>query len=124
MNKKGADVSITFIVLAAIALIVLVLIILFFTGSFKTLIGSQSDLVKGTVGDDQINIWKSQCDLYCTLGQKDIYCTKVFKYEFGEGDSKQTYCYVCDIGNTGNTDTTDCTTTGKNLAVKCSDIKC
>lgn len=124
MNKKGADVSITFIVLAAIALIVLVLIILFFTGSFKTLIGSQSDIVSGTISDEQLSIWKNQCNLYCTLGQKEVYCTKVFRYEFGEGDSAQTHCYVCDTSKISNPDYTDCDTTGKNLDVGCKDITC
>lgn len=84
--KKG-DLSMNYVIIAAIALIVLVVIILFFTGGLQTLFKQQSEIVSGAT-DQQLEIWRGQCKLYCSLGQKENFLGKVFKS--GDGSS-----YAC-----------------------------
>jgi len=94
-NKRGQGISMEFIIIAAIALIVLIVIILFFTGGLEKIFTGQKDVI-GTVSDSQKEIWRSQCKLYCSLGQKENFQSKVFD---GEDDRK----YKCN-GGTGDAD--------------------
>lgn len=79
--KKG-DLSMNYVIVAAIALIVLVVIILFFTGGLQTLFQQQSEVVSGAT-DQQLEIWRGQCKLYCSLGQKENFVNKEFKAQEG-----------------------------------------
>jgi len=92
MDKKGQGISMTYIIIAALALVVLVVIILFFTGGIGSLFGQQKDATEGAT-EQQKEIWRGQCKLYCTLGQKENWCKHIFK------DSKDSegkwMAYVC-----------------------------
>ncbi len=76
-NKRGQGISMEFIIIAAIALIVLIVIILFFTGGLEKIFGGQKEVV-GSVSDQQKEIWRSQCRLYCSLGQEENFKNKEF----------------------------------------------
>lgn len=77
-DKRGQGISMEFIIIAAIALIVLIVIILFFTGGLQKIFSGQTEVI-GTVSDQQKEIWRSECSLYCSLGQKENYQQKIFK---------------------------------------------
>lgn len=101
-DKRGQGISMEFIIIAAIALIVLIVIILFFTGGLEKIFGQQGQQI-GTVTDQDKEIWRSQCKLYCSLGQRENFQNKVFK---GDDDRE----YKC---NSGSGDT--------NLQVECGE---
>jgi len=77
MNKKGQGISMTYIIIAALALVVLVVIILFFTGGLQTLFQQQKETVAGAT-DQQLEIWRGQCKLYCSLEQRENFLQKEF----------------------------------------------
>lgn len=81
MNKKGQEISMTYIVVAAIALVVLIVAILFFTGGLQAIFKAQKETVAGAT-DQQLEIWRGQCKLYCSLEQKESW----EKHEFKAGD--------------------------------------
>ena len=89
MNKKGQGISMTYIVIAALALVVLVVIILFFTGALGKMFEQQQETVSDAT-EQQKSIWRTQCSLYVSLGQEESYNNHKFK--------------------TGDTTTTDCST--------------
>lgn len=103
-DKRGQGISMEFIIIAAIALIVLIVIILFFTGGLQTLFGQQKETV-GTVTDQQKEIWRSQCNLFCGLGQKENFQNKEFKISGSQS-------YKCGDSST---------ITGESLKVECGD---
>jgi hypothetical protein len=78
MNKKGQGISMTYIVIAALALVVLIVIILFFTGALERMFTQQRDVVDDQA--QQFGIWRSQCKLYASLDQKESW----EKHEFGD----------------------------------------
>lgn len=82
MSRKG-DISMNYIVVAAIALVVLVVIILFFTGGLQTIFQQQKETVEGATAQ-QFEIWRGQCKLYCSLGQKENWENHVFKTKDGK----------------------------------------
>lgn len=116
MNKKGQGISMEFIIIAAIALVVLVVIILFFTGGLQSLFQKQKEAVAGAT-DQQKELWRGQCKLYCSLGQKENFVQKTFK----EGDSQYT-CSTLDVTcgscsgtpNTGSQDKSLCSQRAEN----------
>jgi hypothetical protein len=91
-NKRGQGISMEFIIIAAIALIVLIVIILFFTGGLEKIFGGQKEIV-GSVSDQQKEIWRGQCSLYCSLGQKENFVNK----EFAITGSTTTYKCKADL---------------------------
>jgi hypothetical protein len=126
MDKKGAEVSITFIVIAAIALVVLVVIVMFFTGAFNRLMGTQSDITVAAAGDQEQEIYKSLCKSYCTLGSSG-YCDHIFEYKYQKDDKTDGYyCYKC--GPNSDPDDTKgiCNGMINSLGVLCTneDVKC
>jgi len=105
-DKRGQGISMEFIIIAAIALIVLIVIILFFTGGLEKIFGQQGQQI-GTVTDQDKEIWRSQCKLYCSLGQRENFVNKefkgkddrIYKCKSGSGDTNlQVECGEC----TGN----------------------
>ena len=94
-DKKGQGISMEFIIIAAISLIVLIVIILFFTGGLEKIFGGQKEIV-GTVSDQQKEIWRSQCKLYCSVGQRENFINKEFR-----GADNQVY--KCPSTATGGT---------------------
>lgn len=73
MQAKKGDLSINFIIVAALALIVLIAVALFFTGGIQKLFGTQKGAVGVTV-DPQVRALAVQnCKLHCSLGNQDAY---------------------------------------------------
>lgn len=110
--KKG-DISLNYVVIAAIALVVLVVIIIFFMGGLQTLFQRQKETV-GSATEQQLEIWRGQCKLYCSLGQKENFKSHVFEITTKEGITVGPY--VCNTGilNSG--------VEGKNLNVECPEF--
>ena len=76
----------TYIIIAALALVVLVVIIMFFTGGLQSLFTKQTTTVQGST-DQQLEIWRNQCKMHCTMeknkqGNCPNFCNK--KFEKGE----------------------------------------
>ncbi|MBI4154296.1 hypothetical protein HY501_03090 [Candidatus Woesearchaeota archaeon] len=81
MQAKKGDLSINFIIVAALALIVLIAIALFFTGGIQKLFGTQKGAVGVTV-DPQVRALAVQnCKLHCSLGNQDAYNNPNFPAE-------------------------------------------
>ncbi len=93
--KKG-DLSLNYVVIAAIALVVLVVIILFFTGGLQSLFQQQQQAVSGAT-DQQKEIWRGQCKLYCSLGQKENFVSKKFRSESGDEYGCKTLDMTCGV---------------------------
>ena len=85
--KKGQELSMTYIVIAAIALVVLVVVVLFFTGGLSKMLGTQKDVTTGAT-DQQKSVWKATCDSYCALRAADSFCNHIFD---GPKDSQSGY---------------------------------
>lgn len=115
MDKKGQGISMEFIIIAAISLIVLVVIILFFTGGLQSLFQQQKEAVAGAT-DQQKEIWRGQCKLYCSLGQKENFIDKKFKAQDNQEytcKSLEVTCGKCsgaEAGCSQQKDAASCTT--------------
>jgi len=69
MDKKGQGISMTYIVIAALALIVLIVIFLFFTGALGEMFSRQTEIVEASAEDRAV--WISQCKLHCSLEKNE-----------------------------------------------------
>ncbi len=114
MNKKGAtELSMNTIILAIIAIIVLLLIVTFFTGGLSTIFGKIRDVFKGGTAGYDIDLAKAQCQAYCERAKlsKEVsqptstYCTQEFDIlkNDGSGDTEKQSC-----GNAGSRIFTSC----------------
>jgi hypothetical protein len=124
MDKKGSEVSITFIVIAIISIIVLIVVVMFFTGAFTKLMKQESD-ISSIAGKQEQEIYKSLCKSYCTLGSSG-YCDHVFEYRYEDSDNKDAYtCYKCS-SNSDPTGNDRCNGAFLSLDVDCGnkDVKC
>jgi len=118
MNKKGQGISMTYIIIAALALVVLITIIIFFTGGMQALIGGQKEVVEGVVPDWKIKTWTTRCEFACSQENKVDFCETKFKAE--EGADKY---YVCNADN-NKAEPTDKETTEEGLGIACDTITC
>ena len=66
MNKKGLDISLNFVIIAALALIALIVIALIFTGGIDRIIGEQEDVF--TLSTQEKALAESTCKLACSTG--------------------------------------------------------
>ncbi len=121
VNKKGAELSLNFIIIAAIGLVVLVIALVFFTGGAERLVGGVPQTVQ--IPQQQLNLWRSQCETYCSLGNEASFC--------------KTYNWI-DVNKDGKEDENDkfytCSerkfkinvkdVNGIDLGVKCDKITC
>ena len=79
MNKKGMDISLNFIILAVLALIALIVIALFFTGGLTNLFRQTEEV--GSISAQKMALYKSECELYCTLGDYTAWENPEFQEE-------------------------------------------
>lgn len=112
LNKKGQGLSMNYIVVALLALAVLVVIILFFTGGMQKIFGQTAQA--GEITEQQMSIWRKQCELYCSV-DKAAYCSHDFNVKDKEGEATSTY--TCSSKYTGTTSKTN------SLEVPCAEIK-
>jgi len=68
-SKSGQGISMTYIVIAALALMVLIVIFLFFTGALGEMFSRQTEVVEASAEDKAV--WVSQCKLHCSLEKNE-----------------------------------------------------
>ncbi|MBI5797616.1 hypothetical protein HZA98_01790 [Candidatus Woesearchaeota archaeon] len=68
LNTKGMDISLNFIILAALALITLIIIALFFTGGLTNLFKQQEEV--GSISSEKVALYTSKCNFYCTTSDQ------------------------------------------------------
>ncbi len=81
MRKKGVSLSMEFIIIAALALLALIVIALFFTGGAEKLFGKQKGAIGVTIDPGIKSLAVESCKLSCTLGKKDAYDNPSFPKE-------------------------------------------
>ncbi|MDD4877818.1 MAG: hypothetical protein PHO02_02150 [Candidatus Nanoarchaeia archaeon] len=64
-NRKGAELSLNFIIIAAIVLVVLIVAILFFTGGASKLIGEQKEIQR--MSEQERSLALASCKFACTM---------------------------------------------------------
>ena len=90
-DKKGQGLSINYIVIIAISLVVLVVIVLFFTGALKNMF-PKTDIYQN-VDSSTRQIWINQCELACQSGKAN-YCSLYFQID-KDVDKKIDEIYYC-----------------------------
>lgn len=71
MHKKGAELSLNFIIIAAIVLVVLIVAVLFFTGAGKALMGEQAEITK--LSTQEYNLALAVCKSSCMAKSRAAY---------------------------------------------------
>ncbi|MBU2590211.1 MAG: hypothetical protein KKA65_01205 [Nanoarchaeota archaeon] len=71
MNKKGVEITLNFIVIAAIVLIALIVAVLFFTGASTNLFGKIKDVQ--TVSTQEISLATAVCESHCANRNQAAY---------------------------------------------------
>jgi len=71
MNKKGVEITLNFIVIAAIVLIALIVVVLFFTGASENLFGKIKDVQ--TVSTQEISLATAVCESHCANKNQAAY---------------------------------------------------
>ncbi|MFH0752803.1 MAG: hypothetical protein V1914_04390 [archaeon] len=72
VSKRGEGLSLNFIIVAILALIVLIVVALFFTGGITKLFGTEQDVSKVSLDPQLRLLAESNCELHCT-NQNDAY---------------------------------------------------
>lgn len=120
MYKKG-DISLNYIIIAALALVALVVIILFFTGGMQKLITGQKEVVEGVVPNWKISAWTTRCEFACTQQNKVDFCKTVFKADTDNDKKDDTY-YTCNNKATPDSKDTEGLPNKLDLGVGCDKI--
>lgn len=69
VNRKGAELSLNFIIIAAIVLVVLIVAILFFTGGASKLVGEQKQVQQ--MSEQERGLALATCQFACTMKDKN-----------------------------------------------------
>jgi hypothetical protein len=119
INKKGQGISLNFLIIAALALVTLIIIALFFTGGIQKIFKKQSDVV--IASEQEISLARANCQFLCVTGVKTSYDNPPFTepviaagYKncetlLGSGKTFDEVCGKC-ITQLGATTTADCAT--------------
>lgn len=130
ISKKGAELSLNFIIIAAIGLVVLVIALVFFTVGAERLLRGVPETVQ--VNQQQLNLWRNECELYCNQGSKSGFCN-TFKTIDRDKNGKQNaedVFYVCDSNTkvkeliTSSNDPNAESVNIVKLGVDCSKVSC
>lgn len=73
VSKRGEGLSLNFIIVAILALIVLIIIALFFTGGITKLFGTEQQVSKVSLDPQLRLLSEAQCGQYCTNMNEDAY---------------------------------------------------
>lgn len=71
LNKKGMDLSLNFLIIAALAIIALIVIALFFTGGITKLFQKEADIVQAS--QQELALAKANCAFWCEFGNKESF---------------------------------------------------
>ncbi|MFH1455893.1 MAG: hypothetical protein ABIF40_03000 [archaeon] len=80
MNKKGAELSLNFLIIAALALIVLILVVLFFTGGFEKIFTKTGEVTQ--LSTQERLIAEQICKTACEYGSEESYNNPEFSEDF------------------------------------------
>jgi len=83
VGKRGQGISMTYLIIAILGLIVLIIIAIFFTKGTGWIFGEESAVASGS----SMDVWRSQCESWCDLGS-NLYCTKEFVKKDGDEEIK------------------------------------
>lgn len=100
MNKKGVEISLNFIIIAALALIALIVIALFFLGGAETIFQREKEVVQ--LSAQTITLAKQSCSFACTMRNREGYNNPSFPEELTERNIRnceQLYNYLQEPGN-------------------------
>tara|TARA_Y100000034_G_scaffold149_1_gene244 strand:- start:1100 stop:1453 length:354 start_codon:yes stop_codon:yes gene_type:complete len=94
MNKKGqGGLSMNTIIIAIIGIIVLLLIVTFFTGGMATVFGKIKGVFGGGTAGSDMALSRSFCESYCQTAKlnkdkigESTYCNKKFDVEDSQGN--------------------------------------
>lgn len=120
MNKKGQDISMNVIVLAIIALLVLVVLAVVFTGGIANTVDKMKTFLGFGTGGKTLEFAKEQCKTNCIIAEgldnpsDSSYCTQIFKVKEADGVTE----YVCSSDN-NNAEGENLKTLGVNCDVDC-----
>lgn len=101
MNKKGQDISMNIIVTAIIALLVLVILVIVFTGGITNTVDKMRTFLTFGTSGKTMEFAKEQCNANCAIAKgldnpsSSSYCTQEFKMK----ENDKMVSYVCDIDN-------------------------
>ena len=130
IRKKGAELSLNFIIIAAIGLVVLVIALVFCTGGAERLLRGVPETVQ--INQQQLNLWRNECELYCNQGSKSGFCNtfkSLDKNKNGKQDAEDLF-YVCDENAnvkdliTNSNDLRAASANIVKLGVECNKISC
>ena len=130
IGKKGAELSLNFIIIAAIGLVVLVIALVFFTGGAERLLRGVPESVQ--VNQQQLNLWRNECELYCNQGSKSGFCNTfktLDKNKNGKQDAEDVF-YVCNSNTrvkdliTNSNDPSAASANVVELGVDCGKVSC
>ncbi len=114
VNKRGAELSLNFIIIAAIVLVVLIVAILFFTGSTGTILKKQAET--GKMSEQEYGIAVAKCRLACATKDQSTFENPTFTsslinngitkcIELAEFKEQGTFADIC-LGKCVSEDTT------------------
>ncbi len=83
VSKKG-DLSLNFIIIAILALIVLIIIALFFTGGMTKLFGTEKEVSELTLTPQIKALAEQSCNLHCTNQDENAYSSPSFSADMVE----------------------------------------
>ena len=77
MNKKGFELAISTLILLVLGILILVALIVFFTGGFEAFERVSNPLIETAEGA----VLKESCDLACSTENKIYYCCEELQYK-------------------------------------------
>lgn len=79
MNKQGVEITLNFIVIAAIVLIALIVAVLFFTGATDKLFTKQAEVTQ--LSTQELSLAQSICESHCTQQNRIAYENPAFSQQ-------------------------------------------
>lgn len=125
MNKRGQDISMNVIIMAIIALLVLIVLAVVFTGGIANTVDKMKTFLGFGTGGKTLEFAKEQCNTNCVIAKgldnpKDSsYCTQVFNIKEDTGVKY----YMCDVDNSNPKTTPAGGESFSNLGITCT-VKC
>lgn len=89
MNKKGVEINITTIIIVILAILVLVILSLYFTGGMKNL-WQRITGVSGAWNEADVTAARQACVTYCGFDEFS-FCAQKFNIRYGN-ETKSVYC--------------------------------
>jgi len=116
MNKKAVELNISTIIIVILAILVLVILALYFTGGMRFL-WEKITPVPGAYEQTDLEQARSACGLYCSAREEASFCTHKFTIRKidSQGNVLSTVTKFCDdkeTGGIGAIKTNECITAG------------